>query len=156
MLNLINLIEGFAFYLAKLLHDQSVPVLLLLTVLALFSTRKRTAFLAALTIVLILVPVMKDWYQGYRPCFFFDSIEICPLTLGFPSSHAAVAGVFTVASLATWSNFFFLPLALFTMWSRIALGMHTTHQTIAGFAFGLVVYVVVEACFKKFWKDRYD
>ena len=150
---MLDLVEGFAFALARFIDAYSAPLILALVLIALFSFKKRALFIAALILALLLTPAVKDWYQADRPCVSIDSVAACPLTFGFPSSHAAVVGVFAIASLATWSSFFFVPVSLFVMWSRVALGVHSVHQVVAGFAFGLAIYVIAYVFSKKIQED---
>jgi membrane-associated phospholipid phosphatase len=59
----------------------------------------------------------------------------------FPSNHATIAGAATVALALTWRGILWLtaPMALLMAFSRVFVGVHYPHDTVAGLALGALV-----------------
>lgn len=59
----------------------------------------------------------------------------------FPSNHATIAGAATVALALTWRGILWLtvPMALLMAFSRVFVGVHYPHDTVAGLALGTLV-----------------
>ncbi|NGO15427.1 phosphatase PAP2 family protein [Streptomyces sp. HC44] len=59
----------------------------------------------------------------------------------FPSNHATIAGAATVALALTWRGILWLtaPMALLMAFSRVFVGVHYPHDTVAGLALGTIV-----------------
>ncbi|MGI5197217.1 phosphatase PAP2 family protein [Streptomyces sp. CA-288835] len=61
----------------------------------------------------------------------------------FPSNHATIAGAATVALALTWRGILWLtaPMALLMAFSRVFVGVHYPHDTVAGLVLGALVAV---------------
>jgi len=128
-------------WLVTLFNDPPLLLIAGLTILGFLLMKKKSVFLLALVLSLLVTPMLKDFYAEGRPC---TGVNSCPSDYGFPSQHSATAFVFAASSWGEWSNLFFLPLALFTAWSRLHLGVHTFEQVAGGMALGVLFVHISE------------
>ncbi|MEW5955893.1 MAG: phosphatase PAP2 family protein, partial [Candidatus Micrarchaeota archaeon] len=116
--------------------------LILAFVLAMFLTKRRLALILALLLALAFLPLARDYYGVPRPCL--TEKTNCVFEPGFPSAHATTAFIFVAASVGTPLFFLFLPIALFTAFSRVYLGVHSLEQVAGGIALGIILFVLSE------------
>ena len=135
----------YQFFLAfsVLFENYEYLALGVVALLALLSTERKKVFLIALAVVLLLGVGLKAFYAEPRPCVSTPGLVDCPSGNGFPSTHAAVAGVLAVAGLGTWFFFVLAPIAAMVAFSRIFLGVHSVPQVFAGLALGAIAYLLV-------------
>ncbi|VVB68206.1 PAP2 superfamily protein [Candidatus Norongarragalina meridionalis] len=121
--------------------DQYYYVLLAcFTIAGLFWFRHKKVFIIALLLTALIAPTAKQVFAEDRPCV---GLGTCPVSEGFPSVHAASAMVFAFAAIGSTAFPFFMIVALVIGGSRVAFGVHTVPQVIAGFALGALIYCVV-------------
>jgi len=100
-------------------------------------------FVVSMLLVFGTVLLVKNTAQIPRPCGP-ESLQ-CPADFSFPSGHSAAIFVF-FASLLVFLKKKWLPLAIVPVlvaYSRIALGVHTLADVLAGALLGLVVPVLI-------------
>jgi membrane-associated phospholipid phosphatase len=135
-------------YLASVLFEEHfLATIVLFSALALLTVRRKKIFFITMVLVLLSLPLVKDFYAINRPCA--SILGDCPTTYGFPSIHSAVGMVFVISALGSSSFAFFLPFGLFMVYSRIYLRFHNLDQVVGGIAFALILYCVVWAVFEK-------
>jgi len=115
----------------------------LFSLVVLLTARRKKVFIVALALAYLAGTGLQMLYQQERPCVSVPSEVACPVDFGFPSVHAAVFAVFPLAALGTGLFWFFLPLSLLVGFSRVWIGVHSLNQVLAGFALGVVVYLLV-------------
>ncbi|MFQ5406337.1 MAG: phosphatase PAP2 family protein [Candidatus Micrarchaeia archaeon] len=121
--------EGFVFLVAGL------AIIALLFI----KRENKLPLVFAIVLTFLLVTSLKGFFNEPRPCNGFD---FCPPDSGFPSGHSAAMFVLAVASMGSFSFYFFFPLALAIAFSRYFFGVHTSVQVVAGAVTGLVVFLV--------------
>jgi len=133
--------------LAAFLDGYWAMCLIVAFVAAMFFTKKRLALAIALLLALALLPGIRAFYDLPRPCS--SDKAACVAEPGFPSVHAATAFIFVANAVGTPLFFVFLPLGLFTAFSRVYLGVHTFEQVAGGIAFGVILFIAVDVVLKK-------
>jgi len=121
-----------------------ITTVLLLVLYAFLSGRKSNMLplLLALLLALLLTDLTKNFFNEPRPCATgaIQAKVPCPPEGGMPSGHSAYATIFLLASVGTSSFFFFLPISILIMLSRLYLGIHTLGDIAGGAAFGALLY----------------
>ncbi|NYZ75244.1 phosphatase PAP2 family protein [Candidatus Micrarchaeota archaeon] len=121
--------------------------LILMFIPAMLLTKRRLALVMALLLAVAILPLARDYYGAPRPCL--TEKTNCVFEPGFPSAHATTAFIFVAASIGTPLFLVFLPLGLFTAFSRVYLGVHSLEQIAGGIALGIILFVVSEVILKK-------
>jgi len=106
---------------------------------------KRLKVLAALALAVTAGFALKSVYAIHRPC----SGAGCPADYSFPSLHAVTAFTLMIAFLDKRSYPFFLFFALFVVFTRLHLGVHTFEDIAAAFPVAVLAYHIVDSR----WKD---
>lgn len=127
---------------AKLLHYQDTLVLIALVAVGWFVFPRKKAFLQSAAMAYIFSYALQLYFKIPRPCVSAPALVPCPEQFGFPSIHATLAAVLFIGSVGSEWFWLFAPAALFTAYSRVMLGVHSTEQVAAGFALGSVVYLL--------------
>lgn len=147
---MVDAITGLVTAVAELFDWKAVSaqpldwIMIFLAAAAFFSTKRKKVFVLALVLTVAAAVFAKDFFNEPRPCQQLAPLPPgCPTSPGFPSSHAAVAIVFLLASINSPAFAFFLVAALLVAWSRVYLGMHSVEQATAGIALGALVYFLV-------------
>lgn len=115
----------------------------LFSLVLLLTVRKKKVFVVSLVLAYLVATGLQTAYQQDRPCVATPGDVACPADFGFPSVHAATFAIFPLAALGTVLFWFFLPLSLIVGFSRVWIGVHSLQQVFAGFALGVVVYLLV-------------
>jgi len=103
---------------------------------------RRRVFLHAVVITIVASFALKLFFQQDRPCVLEPALVPCPADFGLPSIHAALSGLFFMATLGSRWAWLVFPLAVLVAYSRVFLNVHTPEQVIAGFALAVVVYLM--------------
>lgn len=127
---------------ATVFHVQDYVVGGLLFLFGLVFLRRHYVFLYSVVVSAVLGFLLKAFFQLPRPCVDVAGLVDCPLDFGFPSLHATFSAVLLMASLGSRWALIVIPLALLVGYSRVFLGVHSVEQVIAGFALGIVVYLM--------------
>lgn len=127
---------------SSLFHVQDWMVGTILFVFGLAFLRRHYVFLYSVVISAALGFVLKLFFRLPRPCAELPALVDCPLDFGFPSLHATFAAVLFMASLGSRWALLVMPFAVLVGFSRVYLGVHSVEQVIAGFALGVVVYLM--------------
>ncbi len=130
---------AFAVFLES--HEYVAFGIAIIAALALLPRKRVFAISAGLTLATSWA--LKLFFHQARPCLTQAALVVCPPDFGFPSGHAALSGLLLIAAVGSPWALLFAPLALLVGYSRIYLGVHTPEQVLAGFALGLVVYLLV-------------
>lgn len=136
----------FLLLLSRIFEEQAYLVFPILFAFAFFTVKRKKIFLISLFLILLLTPLIKDFYAISRPC---ERQLNCIEGFGFPSTHAALSGFLLSSSLGSPTFFIMLPLSLLISYSRVYLFLHSFNQVLAGFVFGMVVYFLVWVCWTK-------
>lgn len=126
--------------LALFIHYQEIIGGILLLAAGWFFLPRKRIFFASTLLTLALSLLVKAYFQLDRPCVDAASLVACPADFGFPSIHAALAGLVIVGSAGSRSFWFLAPASLFVGYSRVFLGVHSLDQVLAGLALGWAVY----------------
>ncbi|UCD03259.1 MAG: phosphatase PAP2 family protein [Candidatus Aenigmatarchaeota archaeon] len=106
--------------------------------------------------------ILKIIFQMPRPCVPCPGTgcnPYCPVTFSFPSGHTStITGLVTALFLVLRRNrylFVYILVALVAA-SRVALGVHTVSDVIAGFFVGMILTMLVWRYRKKLyrWEDE--
>ena len=118
--------------------------------------------LIALIITFLMVTLVKEITHVPRPCSLLN--PYCYPDYSFPSAHAAVVFMFFTAvaltdnKLSRKSVYRSLPfgvLASIVAFSRVALGVHTMPDVVAGAVLGIGISGIIWTLFWEIiWKDR--
>ncbi len=127
-------------------HTYYYPLIVLMALFGLYFFRHKKIFLAALLFSAVVAQAAKPLYDEPRPCAGAPS---CPESTGFPSVHAAAAGVFAIASIGSPAFVFAAPFSVLLAYSRVYADVHSVEQVFAGYALGLMVYGLLWAFLHK-------
>ena len=122
------------------------PLIVLMALFGLCFFKHKKIFLAALFLSALTVQAVKPLYNEPRPC---AGAPFCPESEGFPSAHAAAAGVFVIASIGSPAFVFAAPFSVLLAYSRVCAGVHSVEQDFAGYGLGLMVYGLLWAFLHK-------
>ena len=108
-------------------------------------------FIVSLLLVFVAVLAVKNVSSVPRPCGLEN--PYCSEDFSFPSGHAASIFVFFTALFLFWRGkslpLFIIPILV--AYSRVALGVHTVADVVAGGVLGIVVTLII---WKFFWKRK--
>ncbi|VVC04759.1 PAP2 superfamily protein [Candidatus Burarchaeum australiense] len=138
-----------------LFHDVLLSFLLLalvLLLLARFKFPKIFPLLIACFLLLVLLDPLKQAFAIPRPCTSLPAKIPCPADAGFPSGHAAIAGIFVLSAVGTAFFYPFLLLGAFISLSRVYLGIHVFSDVVAGIVLGMVLYAISERLYYGYWR----
>lgn len=123
-----------------------ITTLLLLFAYVVLARRKSNIreLALALLLALLLTDAAKNFFNEPRVCATgaITPKVPCPSEGGLPSGHAAYATMFLLASVGTDSFFFFLPVSVLIMLSRLYLGIHSLGDVAGGIALGAILYEI--------------
>lgn len=107
---------------------------------------------------LLLSNIIKRLIGRARPRHFeefgpyaFEPFAVDASWASFPSGHSATIGAVAGVFLMLWprSRHIVIPVAIFLAATRIVVGAHYPSDVVVGFAFGMVVAVMVSALFAR-------
>jgi membrane-associated phospholipid phosphatase len=89
-------------------------------------------------------------FEEFGP-FAFEPFAVDASWASFPSGHSATIGAVAGVFMMLWprSRHVIIPAAIFLAATRIVVGAHYPSDVVVGFAFGMVVAVVVSALFAR-------
>ncbi|GEM_PF-6553439 len=118
-------------------------------------TKNQKVFVASLVIAALLGVGLKAFYGIDRPCVESGSLIPCPLSSGFPSTHAVVAIVIALGALGTFLFWPLLILSIAVSLSRVWLGVHTIDQVAGGMALGVMVFLAIYELNQRLYGGEY-
>lgn len=135
-----------------LIHNELIFIALL-AIAILLGERRPEKIMKIVMVMMIAVLVgilIKQVIMVERPCVEL-ALEYCPESYSFPSLHALAAFSLMVAFLNKRHFIFYLILALFVSFTRLALGVHIFVDIAAALAIAMTVYYIVD----KIWVRYY-
>ena len=126
----------------------SVPLLLILWILAVFYDKPNRWKLAIIPLVIILVDQSGVWikntvsrprpFQVMDPAIIHHLVTPSGANLSFPSNHAANNAVMAIVFSSVYQHlkFIFWGLAIMVMFSRVYIGVHYPMDVISGCILG--------------------
>ncbi len=117
-----------------------IAVLALLAIVLVPRKSSKASVLLSLVLTSILVTVLKQLYADLRPC---TGLENCDVDFGFPSGHASLAFALAFTTFGTKYFYVFIAVAVLVALSRVASGVHSFPQVVAGMVLGFFVSTIV-------------
>ncbi len=138
--------KAFNFFMQDAYFLPLVAVLAVAVLVLIPRKATRVSLLVSLFVAAVLVYFLKVFYADPRPC---AGLDWCESGYGFPSGHATLA--FTLATHTFGTKYFyaFLLLATLVALSRVAAGVHSFEQVVAGAILGFVVSTSVNILLDK-------
>ncbi|MFA5381583.1 MAG: phosphatase PAP2 family protein [Candidatus Micrarchaeia archaeon] len=116
-------------------------------------TKLKKVILATFIGVLFVIAA-KEIITEDRICIIEQSKIACPDSYAFPSGHSTMVLIFAIILLGEPSFFIFLLFALFIMYSRLYLGVHTPLDILGAIPFAFVSCALSDLIFKRFLKEE--
>ncbi|MFH1246833.1 MAG: phosphatase PAP2 family protein [Candidatus Micrarchaeota archaeon] len=123
-----------------------VVLLALLAVVLVKGKTSKASVVLSLAITALLVLLLKLLYAEPRPC---AGLPWCDSDFGFPSMHSALSFSVAFSTFGTVYFYGFLLLAVLVALSRVASGLHSFPQVVAGMVLGVLVPMVVSLVLSK-------
>jgi membrane-associated phospholipid phosphatase len=117
-------------------------------------------FLPSITVLFVLILGIKAAWYVQRPCISCPGEAcnpFCDADSSFPSGHAGTAFVVFSSLFVAYSRRWLLPLFIIPAlisYSRIALGVHTWADVVAGAFLGLIIPVLASVMTRKWHKQK--
>ena len=128
--------QFFNYFMQDALFIPLVAVLALLAIVLLKDKGAKATVVVSLILVSILVTILKQIYADPRPC---DGLLDCEAGYGFPSGHSSLAFTLAFATFGTKYFYAFTAFAVLVALSRVASGVHSFPQVVAGMVLGFLV-----------------
>ena len=137
----------------SMLLDDPLFFVALISIFIIFAEgrwEKRKKILVALFVAYILSVGAKALIHKDRPCVTIEGKIECPVDSSFPSGHAAFAFTLMIAFLGKRSFPFFWLFAIFVVFSRIYLGIHTFEDVAGGLVVAPLAYYITDSLWGAF------
>lgn len=116
---------------------------------------KFTKIVFAIVLAFLFGAVLKFILVIERPCVELPSKVPCPSSYSFPSGHGLVALTVMLSFLNKRSFLFYFFYAVFILFTRIYLGVHTFYDIAGSVGFAPLVYYITDELWKEIQRKKY-